>query len=179
MVTPAFLMWPGTSCMVVTLLGLNLGLTEMQSQNPHLELSSLSCVNINLATLKILPAATFTYHTPLWHGTWRRNRAEKSVLLRLLLRLSCTTVLLSHWSLHRSRKHYGEYYSILYSNLLLSMEIQKTQQKALYALYSKWYSSTDAPPMQPQEINKKYKGLFWTTSVRSWLARVKKTQWNG
>lgn len=63
------------------------------SQNPHLEVSSLSCVNINLATLMILPAATFTYHTPLWRGTWWRNRAETSVMLRLLLRLS---VMLSH-----------------------------------------------------------------------------------
>lgn len=100
------------------------------SQNPHLEVSSLSCVNINLATLMILPAATFTYHTPLWRGTWWRNRAETSVMLRLLLRLS---VVLSHWSLHRSGKHCGEYYSTLYSNLLLSVGIHKMQQKAPYS----------------------------------------------
>lgn len=56
----------------------------------------------------ILPAATFTYHMPHWHGTWRRNRGDKSRLLGLSLRFSCTTILLWRCSLHRSGKHYED-----------------------------------------------------------------------
>lgn len=76
----------------VKILGSHLGLTEIQSQTAHFEVSNLSCASINLSAVMILPAATFTYHVYHWHSSWWRNWREKSGLLRCLLTLSCTPV---------------------------------------------------------------------------------------
>lgn len=92
-----FLLWPRTFyiCQMWTLLGLIL-VERMGIPNPHLDVSNLSCMYIDLANVIALPATTFTFQMPHWHGTvhGERNRDDKPVLLRL-------SVLLSWCSLHR------------------------------------------------------------------------------
>lgn len=154
-------MWPGTSCRVVTLLGLNLGLTEMQSQNPHLEVYPVSAVWTKIwlhSWYCRQQHSLITRPSDMVHGekTGRRSQCCWGFLAQQFC--SLTGLCTDQGNTMENTIVYG-----VVTFCSLKDENPKDTTDA----------STDAPAMQPQGIKNKYKGLSWTRP------RVKNTQWNG